>query len=131
MPLPDGYTVLSESGDTIIVGVVNFLLQGEKSPPFVKYQNKKYKRGPMDVIPNHLAGKICSCREYYLIKTKVLMTVPDNLVFSQRNKLEKIIRKWMEENSCSDCPLNTISFLQQNGLLNTDKTKEFIEKEKV
>lgn len=124
--MPDGYVVLEKDGDTIIIGVTDFLLQTSESVPFIDHEGVRYERGLLMAIPSHLANEICSCREYVAVKGETEHT--DRLYFSQRNKMEKIIRKWMAENGCSDCPLNTISFLQQNGLVDIDKIRDFIEK---
>jgi hypothetical protein len=53
----------------------------------------------------------------------------DKLYFSHRNKLEKMILKWMDENGVLNCPLNTISFLQQNDLIDLDKVRDFLERD--
>lgn len=50
------------------------------------------------------------------------------LVFSQRKDLAEAYKEWCLSNVVADCPLNVITFLQANGLLNVEKAKEFIQK---
>jgi hypothetical protein len=49
------------------------------------------------------------------------------LLFSKRLKLSEIIDKWMTENGYEYCISNAISFLQTNGMLNTENAIKYLE----
>lgn len=48
------------------------------------------------------------------------------LIFSKRLALEKLFLKWAKENGAATTPLNVVTFLQINGLLNEERTEEFL-----
>ena len=39
--------------------------------------------------------------------------IEDELLFSERNAMERLIREDLKKRGASDCPLNTISFLRR------------------
>lgn len=50
------------------------------------------------------------------------------LLFSVRNKLAERYEKWLKEYpEIKDCPLNVISFLESEKLLDEKKVKQFLE----
>ena len=51
----------------------------------------------------------------------------EKLFFSQRRKLEMAIQDWISENNATNCPSNTIVFLEQNNLIDIKKAKDFID----
>lgn len=49
------------------------------------------------------------------------------LIISHRNKLVKKYKEWLKYiPEAANQPINMVSFLSMNGLLNEDKVKEFI-----
>ena len=52
------------------------------------------------------------------------------LWFSQRAELGRMVEVWMEANGILNCPASTIGYLVSNGLINEEKAREFLKKEK-
>lgn len=48
------------------------------------------------------------------------------IYFSQRRKLGELYKQWIIDNHVYDCPSSVVDFLQQEGLLNEQKTYEFL-----
>lgn len=61
---PDGYRVISVKGDTITIGMFDFLLMFEHAEPEITYKGDLYKRGPLAIMSADMGGVYCSCREY-------------------------------------------------------------------
>lgn len=52
------------------------------------------------------------------------------LYFTQRKRLGELAREWCYENGVLQCAESYVSFLVINGLIDEDKTKEFLNKDK-
>ena len=50
------------------------------------------------------------------------------LFFNRRKKLADIFTAWAQNNKISDCPLNVVTFLDGNHLLNVDALIKYIDK---
>lgn len=48
------------------------------------------------------------------------------IYFSQRRKLGELYKQWIIDNHVYDCPSSVVDFLQVKGLLNEQKTYEFL-----
>jgi len=48
------------------------------------------------------------------------------IYFSQRKKLGEMYKQWIVDNRVYDCPSSVVDFLQVKGLLNEQKTYEFL-----
>lgn len=71
--LPKGYGVFknySPSEKSLMVGVMDFLLQTETAPATMSYDGKKYTRGDLMAIPRDLQNLCCSCREYIEVENE-------------------------------------------------------------
>lgn len=51
------------------------------------------------------------------------------LMFSQRKKMEDKFLHWAEKNKITVCPLNVITYLYSNDLINVDKFLEYLKEE--
>lgn len=54
---------------------------------------------------------------------------PNMLFFSDRRKLEKMFKKWCDDNNLAFVPINMIAFLQWNDLINVNAAYEFLKGE--
>ena len=54
---------------------------------------------------------------------------PNMLFFSDRYKLEKMFKKWCDDNNLAFVPINMIVFLQWNDLINVYATYNFLKGE--
>lgn len=48
------------------------------------------------------------------------------IYFTQRRKLGELYKQWIIDNHVYDCPSSVVDFLQTKGLLNEEKTNEFL-----
>lgn len=48
------------------------------------------------------------------------------IYFTQRRKLGELYKQWIIDNHVYDCPSSVVDFLQMQGLLNEEKTHEFL-----
>jgi len=48
------------------------------------------------------------------------------IYFTQRRKLGELYKQWIIDNHVYDCPSSVVDFLQTKGLLNEEKTHEFL-----
>lgn len=51
-------------------------------------------------------------------------------LYSERNKLANLFKKWAKDNDAAICPTNLITWLSSNTLLDMNKVFELLEKEK-
>ena len=58
------------------------------------------------------------------------MEIRDMITISDRIKMAKMFEDWASIHNAKVCPENVICFLQNNGLLNKEKTLEFARGEK-
>ena len=58
------------------------------------------------------------------------MTETPFLIFSQRRRIAALYQIWCKNNGIKDCPESLICFLQVNGMIDTPKTLDYIEKHK-
>lgn len=65
--LPKGYHVWTEAAEVITIAVTDFLLILVDAEPFINYDGRIWKRGPLVCIPIELASNVCSMREYELV----------------------------------------------------------------
>lgn len=50
------------------------------------------------------------------------------LFFSKRQQLAEMYEKWAKENNVKDCAMSVISFLYANGLLDDEKSMQFLKR---
>ena len=51
-------------------------------------------------------------------------------LYSKRNELANLFKRWAKDNEAAICPTNLITWLSSNELLNMNKVFELLEKEK-
>jgi hypothetical protein len=52
--------------------------------------------------------------------------IPEYLLFSQREKLGKIIEEWMSEHNIKNCPASVVSFLSKQGMIDVKRVKQYL-----
>lgn len=65
--------------------------------------------------------------EYKIMKENLQL---DMLWFNKRKELEQKYEEWIKENNAKDTAFNVITFLEGLNLLNREKVREFLNKEK-
>jgi len=69
--IPKGYVLYDEGENYLILGLEDFLQMGLETPKSFIHNDKKYKRGMLEIIPNDLASTFCSMRRYDLIDSEI------------------------------------------------------------
>lgn len=65
--VPQGYTIWREGIESLVVAITDFSLMGRESVESFSYKGSTWVRGPLEIIPDELAGKVCSMRTYNLL----------------------------------------------------------------